>query len=65
MRAVAWVFRGPRRFAIMRRLARLAQLPLVRDGRIRRLPGPLAGWTQSRDLDPLPQQSFRDWWQDR
>jgi L-lactate dehydrogenase complex protein LldF len=63
MRAVAWTFSGRRRFALAGRLGRLAQRPLVRRGAIRRLPGPLAGWTRTRDLRPLAHESFRDWWE--
>jgi L-lactate dehydrogenase complex protein LldF len=62
MRAVAWMFRSARRFRLGQQVGRLAQRPLVRKGRIGRLPGPLAGWTQSRDLKPIAPQSFRDWW---
>jgi L-lactate dehydrogenase complex protein LldF len=65
MGALAWAFRGPRRLALATRLGRLAQRPLIRGGRIARAPGPLAGWTQSRDLKPLPRRSFRDWWRRR
>lgn len=38
------------------------QQPLLREGSIRRAPGPLAGWTQSRFLPMKPKQSFRDRW---
>jgi L-lactate dehydrogenase complex protein LldF len=65
MQLVAWAFGGARRFAIGARLGRLAQRPFLRAGRIRRLPGPLAGWTKSRDLKPIAPQSFRDWWKER
>jgi L-lactate dehydrogenase complex protein LldF len=65
MGGLAWVFRGPRRLALAERLGRLAQRPLLRGGRIRRAPGPLAGWTKSRDLKPLARRSFRDWWRSR
>jgi L-lactate dehydrogenase complex protein LldF len=68
MGALAWAFRGPRRLALAARLARLAQRPLLRGnggGRIRRAPGPLAGWTQSRDLKPLARRSFSHWWRSR
>ena len=64
MGAVAWIFRRPGRFRLATRLGRLAQRPLVRRGWIHRLPGPLAGWTRSRDLKPLAGQSFRDWWRE-
>jgi L-lactate dehydrogenase complex protein LldF len=62
MRAVAWTFSGRRRFALAETLGRLAQRPRVRGGAIRRLPGPLAGWTRTRDLRPLARESFRGWW---
>jgi L-lactate dehydrogenase complex protein LldF len=25
----------------------------------------MSGWTQTRDLAPLPRQSFREWWKER
>jgi L-lactate dehydrogenase complex protein LldF len=65
MATVGWVFAGRRRFELAQRLVRIAQLPLVRRGRIRWLPGKLGGWTKSRDLRPVARQSFRDWWSSR
>ncbi|HVV58907.1 MAG TPA: LutB/LldF family L-lactate oxidation iron-sulfur protein [Gaiellaceae bacterium] len=65
MGAVRWVFGGPRRLAAAQRLARLAQRPFVRAGRIRRLPPPLAAWTRTRDLTAAPPQMFREWWRER
>jgi L-lactate dehydrogenase complex protein LldF len=60
--AVAWAFGRPRRFAFAQRLARLAQIPFVRGGLVRRLPGPLSGWTRGRDLRPAARETFRAWW---
>jgi L-lactate dehydrogenase complex protein LldF len=65
MRGMAWLFAGPRRFALAQRLGRLAQRPFTRGGRIRRLPPPLAAWTRTRDLKPVARESFRDWWRGR
>jgi len=65
MRAMARVFASRRLYEAAQRAGRLAQWPLVRDGKIRRLPGPLRGWTAARDLPAVPSQSFRDWWRDR
>jgi L-lactate dehydrogenase complex protein LldF len=65
MAAAAWVFGGPRRLAFARRVGALAQRPFVRGSTVRRLPGPLAGWTRSRDLRPLSGRSFRGWWRRR
>jgi L-lactate dehydrogenase complex protein LldF len=65
MRAVAWTFGGVNRLRAAQRLARLAQRPLVRGGRIRRLPPPLSAWTKTRDLAPVARTSFRDWWRTR
>ncbi|MDQ6649303.1 MAG: LutB/LldF family L-lactate oxidation iron-sulfur protein [Actinomycetota bacterium] len=62
MKAMAWVFADRRRFEWGQKLARLGSRPLTRRGRIRRLPGPLAGWTETRDAPAVPAQSFRDWW---
>ncbi len=54
MHSVAWVFGSPRRLAAAQRLGRM--IP------IRRLPGPLAKWTRTRDLKPVAAESFRSWW---
>jgi len=62
MNAAGWIFNGRRRFAAAVRLGRLGQRPLIRRGRIVRLPPPLDSWTRSRDLRPLSGESFRDWW---
>jgi L-lactate dehydrogenase complex protein LldF len=65
MGAVAWIFGGRRRFTLAQRLGRLAQRPFVRNGALRRLPPPLSRWTKTRDLKPLPAQTFRSWWNRR
>ena len=62
MSVLARVFAQRRLYVAAQRLGRIAQRPLVRRGKIRRLPGALGGWTTSRDLDPIAEQSFRDWW---
>jgi L-lactate dehydrogenase complex protein LldF len=59
MRALAWAFSSPRRFALAQRLARAGNGPLAH------LPGPLSGWTQSRELPEVPAQTFRQWWRER
>jgi L-lactate dehydrogenase complex protein LldF len=65
MGLVAWTFARAGRLRAAQRFARLAQIPFVRGGRIRRLPPPLAGWTRSRDFPAVPRSSFRDWWRAR
>jgi L-lactate dehydrogenase complex protein LldF len=65
MRVVAWIFGGQRRLRVAQRLGRLAQAPLVRNGSIRRLPGPLSRWTKARTMRPVARESFRCWWSRR
>ena len=62
MQLVAKIFSDRERFEQAQRLARIGQWPLARSGTIHRLPGKLAGWTSVRDLKPVPEQTFRDWW---
>jgi L-lactate dehydrogenase complex protein LldF len=65
MRAVGRVFGSRRLYEAAQRIGRVLQRPLVRRGKIGRLPGPLSGWTAARDLPPVPEHSFRDWWRTR
>ena len=61
MAAAAWAMEAPGRFAAAERSAQLGRL-LGRRGRIRRLPPPMAGWTDSRDAPVPPAETFRSWW---
>jgi L-lactate dehydrogenase complex protein LldF len=66
MQAAAAAFASGDRLELGQRLGRLGQLPFVtKSGFIEHLPLMLGGWTQSRDLAPLPKQSFREWWRER
>ncbi|CAN5651764.1 LutB/LldF family L-lactate oxidation iron-sulfur protein [soil metagenome] len=56
--------KSPALYNISTKTGRVAQKPLVRDGSLRPLPGPLGGWTKSRDLPPLAEKSFRELWKD-
>ena len=56
MRGLARVFGSARLYGRAQRLARLLQGPA------RRLPGPLSKWRRTRELQPVPKESFRDWW---
>ncbi len=63
MQAAARVFASGERMETAQKLSRKAQRPFVaRSGSIESLPFLLSGWTQSRDLAPIPQESFRAWW---
>jgi L-lactate dehydrogenase complex protein LldF len=64
MAAASWVLAKPGRLQAGQRAGRLGRL-LSRDGRIRRLPPPLAGWTAARDAPAPPAQTFRQWWRSR
>jgi L-lactate dehydrogenase complex protein LldF len=66
MKAMAMIFRSERRFRAAQRMGRVAESPLVgKDGWIGWLPGMLGGWTQVRDLQEMPKETFRDWWEKR
>ncbi len=66
MRAMQWIFLSETRLQWAQRLGRVAQRPWIRSsGWIERLPSILGGWTRTRDLRPLPPQSFREWFEAR
>ncbi len=65
MQAMALVFSSSGLMTTAEAFAKFAQNVFVHDGFIHRLPGMLSGWTNSRDLMPLPKKSFRDWWSHR
>ncbi len=63
MRIAGYLFRDHHRLERAHSLARAAQpLAKAKDGWIHNLPGLAGQWTKARDLQPLPAQSFRDWW---
>ncbi|GAC1390702.1 MAG: LutB/LldF family L-lactate oxidation iron-sulfur protein [Ktedonobacteraceae bacterium] len=65
MKLAAYAFGNRSRYERAQKLAQVGQFPFVHHGVIEQLPGPLAGWTALRDLQSIPQQSFREWWQAR
>ena len=58
MRALAWVFANSRRYRRAQQLARVVPRRLAGGG-------PMRGWTASRKLPPVAQQTFREWWDER
>ncbi len=54
--------KSPTLYKVSGKVGRVAQRPLLRDGSVRPVPGPLNGWTNSRDLPPLAEKSFRELW---
>ncbi|MFI8455419.1 LutB/LldF family L-lactate oxidation iron-sulfur protein [Kitasatospora sp. NPDC085464] len=62
MKAAATVLDSPALFTAAQKAASLGGRALARGGRIGRLPGPLRGWSDSRDTPAPPAESFRTWW---
>jgi L-lactate dehydrogenase complex protein LldF len=56
---------SPRMYRLMSRLAARGLGWLSRDGWLHRLPGPVGGWTKSRDFPAPARQSFRRWWKEQ
>ncbi|YCK35558.1 lactate utilization protein B [Actinomadura sp. ATCC 39365] len=59
MKAAGWVLADQARLARAQRLAGRLRRLVPR----RRLPGPLAAWTDTRDVPDIPEESFREWWE--
>jgi L-lactate dehydrogenase complex protein LldF len=56
MRSLARIFGNVRLYEWAQRLGRAGE------GTARHVPGPLAKWTKTRDLKPMPKETFREWW---
>ena len=53
---------SPAMLSIANRLGRLVQWPLLRRGRLTRLPPPLSGWTRHRTFPRVSSTPFRQRW---
>ena len=66
MKLASFLFARASRFSAAQKLARLGSRLLTgSDGWIHTLPSVGAKWTQTRDLQGLPDQTFREWWAQR
>lgn len=65
MKTMAYIFGSAKRLEAAQRLARIGQGPFVHQDMITKLPGMMGGWTATRDVRPIPKQSFRQWWNER
>ena len=74
-RAPSWIGQGlamfrrvaarPWLFAAAGKAAAIGSRVLASKGWIRRMPGPLSGWTQSRDFPAMASESFQERWKKR
>jgi L-lactate dehydrogenase complex protein LldF len=65
LRGYRWMALRPSLFRFAGRAGGMITRFLSRDGWVHRLPGPLAGWTKSRDFPAMPAKSFMQLWQER
>ncbi|MFC5220697.1 lactate utilization protein B [Streptomyces coerulescens] len=62
MKAAAATLVSPRRLGLAQRVAGFGGRVLARRGVLRRLPGPLHRWSDTRDTPAPPRETFRVWW---
>jgi L-lactate dehydrogenase complex protein LldF len=55
---------NPKLYEMGTKAARVVQRPLVKNGSVKPLPGPLAAWTDTRELPPLADKTFREIWRE-
>lgn len=65
LKAYRWMALRPALFRLAGSLGRISTRLMATEGWIHRLPGPLAGWTQSRDFPAMAPQSFTAKWHAR
>lgn len=62
-RCYAAIMSRPNLLSMTTKMLRLLQIPIARNGLIKKAPfAPLSRWTRSRDLPALPQRPFREIW---
>lgn len=64
-KTLAKVFTNRVAYEQAQRLGKVGQWPLQQGDYINWLPGILGGWTATRDMPAIPQQTFRAWWEAR
>ena len=64
-KTLAKVFASRVAYEQAQKVGKVGQWPLAEDGFITWLPGLLSGWTAMRDMPAMPQQTFRQWWEER
>lgn len=62
MKAASLAMSTSRRWTAAQKAAGLGRVLAGKKGKITHLPGPLAGWTDARDMPAPPKQTFRQWW---
>ncbi len=65
MKIMGRIFKSRFRYEKAQKRARTGQKLFVKNGTISKLPGELSGWTAMRDIKPIPDQTFREWWGQR
>jgi L-lactate dehydrogenase complex protein LldF len=65
LRGYRWMALRPGLFRFAGRAGGVMMRLMARDGWIKKLPGPLGGWTQSRDFPAAPAKSFTQRWQEQ
>ena len=64
-KTLAKVFGNRIAYEQAQKAGKVGQWPLAQEGYITWLPGLLSGWTAMRDMPAMPQQTFRQWWEER
>ncbi|MYL49762.1 iron-sulfur cluster-binding protein [Halobacillus litoralis] len=67
-----WMMKGfakwastPAAYKLSTKMARTAMKPWTKDEQIEKGPGPLKGWTESRDFPAPAKKNFREWYKQR
>ena len=63
MKAASVAMSSSARWTVAQKAAGAARLVAGKKGHISALPGPMSGWTNSRDIPAPPKQTFRQWWE--